>query len=186
MTNGKTQKVSKNRLAKQDTVEGIKKRFSECKSVILVDYRGVNVAQVTELRKQFRDAGVDYVVLKNTLVERAVKELGIKGLDQYLKGPSAFAFGLNDPVAPAKALTDFITKTKNNTLKPKGGYLDGSVFGPEGVKALAELPPKEVLIARMMGSLNAPITNFVGALSAILRSIVYAIDAVRKQKEGVD
>jgi len=113
-----------------------------------------------------------------------VNELGIKGLDQYLKGPSAFAFGVSDPVAPAKVLTEFISKTRNANLKPKAGYLDGAVFGPEGIRALAELPPKEVLIARIMGSLNAPITNFVGVLSAILRSVVYAIDAVRKQKEG--
>ncbi|MDR2505511.1 MAG: 50S ribosomal protein L10 [Oscillospiraceae bacterium] len=178
------EKVSKNRLAKQVTVAEIKQKFKDCKSVILIDYRGVNVAQVTELRRQFRAAGVEYVVLKNSLVERATNELGIKGLAAYLKGPSAFAFGINDPVAPAKVITEYIAKTKLTVLKPKAGYLDGSVFGPEGIKALAELPPKEVLIAKMMGSLNAPITNFVGALSAILRSVVYAIDAVRKQKAG--
>ncbi|MDR1570822.1 MAG: 50S ribosomal protein L10 [Oscillospiraceae bacterium] len=177
------EKISKNRLAKQETIADIKERFRTAKSVILVDYRGVTVAQVTELRRQFRAAGVEYVVLKNKLVQRAVAELGIKGLDEYLVGPSAFAFGVNDPVAPAKVLTEFIAKTKNEHLIPKAGYLDGAVFGPQGIKALAELPPKEVLIARMMGSLNAPITNFVGALSAILRSVVFAIDAIRKQKE---
>jgi len=177
------EKISKNRLAKQETVAEIKERFKSAKSVVLVDYRGVNVAQVTELRRQFRAAGVDYVVLKNTLVQRAVDDLKITDLDQYLTGPSAFAFGVNDPVAPAKVLTEFITKTKNDSLRPKAAYIDGAVFGPEGVKALSELPPKEVLIARMMGSLNAPITNFVGALSAILRSVVFAIDAIRKQKE---
>ncbi|MDR1262501.1 MAG: 50S ribosomal protein L10 [Oscillospiraceae bacterium] len=177
-------KLSKNRLAKQETVADIKQRFQNAQSVVLVDYRGVNVAQVTELRKLYRAAGVDYVVLKNKLVQRAVDELGIKGLDGYLTGPSAFAFGVKDPVSPAKVLTDYVAKTKNEHLKAKGGYVDGSAFGPEGIKALSELPPKEVLIARMMGSLNAPITNFVGTLSAILRSVVYALEAVRKQKAG--
>ena len=178
-----SEKISKNRLAKQETVAQIKERFKNSKSVILVDYRGVNVAQVTELRTQFRKAGVEYVVLKNTLVQRAVDELGIKGMESYLTGPSAFAFGVSDPVAPAKVLTEFIQKTKSEHLVPKAGYLDGAVFGPAGIKSLAELPPKEVLIARMMGSMNAPITNFVGVLSSILRSVVFAIDAVRKQKE---
>ncbi|MDR1599650.1 MAG: 50S ribosomal protein L10 [Oscillospiraceae bacterium] len=177
-------KLSQNRLAKQETVAQIKRRFQDAHSVVLIDYRGVTVAQVTELRKLYRDAGVDYVVLKNKLVQRAVNELGITGLDGYLAGPSAFAFGVKDPVSPAKVLTDFVAKTKNEHLKAKGGYVGGSAFGPEGVKALSELPPKEVLIARMMGSLNAPVTNFVGTLSAILRSVVFALEAVRKQKAG--
>ncbi|GHU71079.1 50S ribosomal protein L10 [Clostridia bacterium] len=177
-------KISKNRLAKQDTVADIKQRFQNAHSVVVIDYRGINVEQITQLRKLYRDSGVDYVVLKNTLVQRALDELGVKGLDAYLTGPSAFAFGVKDPVAPAKVLTDYVAKTKNEHLKAKGGYVDGTAFGPEGVKALSELPPKEVLIARMMGSLNAPITNFVGTLSAVLRSVVYALDAVRKQKAG--
>ena len=152
--------------------------------MVIVDYRGINVEQVTELRKQFRGAGVEYVVLKNTLVKRALAELNIEGLDTILEGPSAFAFGYEDPVAPAKVLSDFIGKTKSEHLKIKAGLVDGKVIDVAGVKALADLPPKEVLIAKMMGSLNAPITNFVGVLSATLRSLVYAIDAIRKQKGG--
>src|SRR5699024_7429457 len=104
-----------------------------------------------------------------------------EGLDTILEGPSAFAFGYEDPVAPAKVLSDFIGKTKSEHLKIKAGLVDGKVIDVAGVKALADLPPKEVLIAKMMGSLNAPITNFVGVLSATLRSLVYAIDAIRKQ-----
>lgn len=177
-------KISKNFEAKQQTVADIKSRFESAKSVVLVDYRGINVEQVTELRRQFRAAGVEYVVLKNTLVKRAVNELGITGLDEHLEGPSAFAFGVTDPVAPAKALGDFISKTKIEHLKIKAGLVDGKVINPAGVKALADLPPKEVLIARLMGSMNAPITNFVGVLAATVRSVVTVLDAVRKQKEG--
>ena len=178
--------MSKNRDLKQRVVDEIKGRFERAGSVVLVDYRGINVADDTELRRQFRAAGVEYVVLKNTLVKRALDELRIEGMAALLEGPSAFAFGYEDPVAPAKVLTDFITKSKNEHLRIKGGLVDSHAMDAAGVKALAELPPKEVLIARMMGSLNAPITNFVGVLSATLRSLVYAIDAVRKQKEGVE
>ncbi|HIQ62748.1 MAG: 50S ribosomal protein L10 [Christensenellales bacterium] len=176
--------MSKNFELKQQVVADIKAKFEKAGSVVIVDYRGINVEQVTELRKQFRGAGVEYVVLKNTLVKRALAELNIEGLDTILEGPSAFAFGYEDPVAPAKVLSDFIGKTKSEHLKIKAGLVDGKVIDVAGVKALADLPPKEVLIAKMMGSLNAPITNFVGVLSATLRSLVYAIDAIRKQKGG--
>lgn len=176
--------MSKNRDLKQQVVDDIKSRFERAGSVVIVDYRGINVEHDTALRGQFRKAGVEYVVLKNTLVKRAISELNIEGLDALLEGPSAFAFGYEDPVAPAKVLSEFITKTKNDHLQIKGGLVDGKAIDVAGVKALAELPPKEVLIARIMGSLNAPITNFVGVLSAVLRSLVYALEAVRKQKAG--
>lgn len=176
--------MSKNRELKQEVIGEIKDRFSRAGSVVLVDYRGINVADVTTLRKQFREAGVEYVVLKNTLVKRALQELNIEGMDDLLEGPSAFAFGYEDPVAPAKIIKEFVAKTKNEHVQVKGGLVAGQVIDVNGVKALADLPPKEVLIAKMMGSLNAPVTNFVGVLSATLRSLVYAVDAVRKQKEG--
>jgi len=167
---------------KAQTVADIKDRFQRSGSVVLVDYRGINVEQVTMLRKQFREAGVEYIVLKNTLVKRALHEIQMEEIDHLLEGPSAFAFGYVDPVAPAKIITDFVNKTKNEHLKVKGGLVAGKPIDIAGVKALADLPPREVLIARIMGSLNAPVTNFVGVLPATLRSLVYAIDAIRKQK----
>ena len=174
--------MSKNFEIKKTVVQEIKARFENAHSAILIDYRGLTVAEVTELRTQCRAAGVEYVVLKNTMIDLAVKELGITGLDDHLKGPTAVAFGLQAAVAPAKILTEFIKKTKKTKIKC--GVVEGQVLDVAGVQALSELPPKEVLIARMMGSLNAPITNFVGVLSATLRSLVYAIEAVRKQKAG--
>ena len=176
--------LSKNLELKQQAVAEIKERFEKAKSVVIVDYRGINVEQVTELRKQFRTAGVEYVVLKNTLVRRVIDEMGLSALDGVLEGPSAFAFGYADPVAPAKVVSDFVSKTKCEHITVKAGVVDGEVIDAAGVKVLADLPPKEVLIAKMLGSFNAPITNFVGVLSATLRSLVYAIDAIRKQKEG--
>ena len=174
--------MSKNLELKKQVVEEIKERFQKSNSAVFYDYRGLTVAEVTELRNECRKNGVDYVVLKNTMIELAAKELGVEGLDEHLKGPTAVAYGMQDAVAPAKVLSEFIKKTKKTTIKC--GLLDGEVLDVKGVEALAALPPKEVLIAKMMGSLNAPITNFVGVLSATLRSLVYAIDAVRKQKAG--
>ncbi len=174
--------MSKNFELKQQVVAEIKEKLEKTQSLVLYDYRGLTVAEVTELRNQCRKAGVEYVVYKNTLVSLALKELGVEGADAMLKGPTAFAFGMTDAVAPAKILTEFVKKVKKTEIK--GGLLENQVLDVAGVQALADLPPKEVLIAKMMGSLNAPITNFVGVLSATLRSLVYAIDAVRKQKAG--
>ena len=167
---------------KKVIVAQIKEKFESAHSAVFVDYRGLTVAEVTELRNECRKAGVEYVVLKNTMIELAAKELGIEGLDSYLKGPTAVAFGHKDPASPAKILSDFIKKTKKMELKC--AVIDKQTLDAAGAQALADLPPKEVLIAKMMGSLNAPITNFVGVLSATLRSLVYAIEAVRKQKGG--
>lgn len=174
--------MSNNFEQKKAIVAQIKEKFESAHSAVFVDYRGLTVAEVTELRNECRKAGVEYVVLKNTMIELAAKELGIEGLDSYLKGPTAVAFGHKDPASPAKILSDFIKKTKKMELKC--AVIDKQTLDAAGAQALADLPPKEVLIAKMMGSLNAPITNFVGVLSATLRSLVYAIEAVRKQKGG--
>jgi len=174
--------MSNNLQLKKAVVADIREKFERAHSVVLIDYRGLTVAEVTDLRNQCRAQGVEYVVLKNTMVNLAAQELGIQGLEPFLNGPTAVAFGMKDAVAPAKVLTDFIKKAKKTTVKC--GVVERMVIDAAGVQALSELPPKEVLIARMMGSLNAPITNFVGVLSATLRSLVYAIDAVRKQKAG--
>ncbi len=174
--------MSKNFENKKLVVQEIKEKLQNAQSVVLYDYRGLTVAEVTELRNLCRAQGVEYAVLKNTMINLAANELNIAGLAEYLKGPTAVAFGTNDAVAPAKILTEYVKKVKKTSIK--GGVVDGQVIDAVGVSALAELPPKEVLIAKMMGSLNAPITGFVGVLSATLRSLVYAIDAVRKQKGG--
>lgn len=167
---------------KKKIVADIKDKMQNMQSCVLYDYRGLTVEEVTNLRNACRKAGVEYVVLKNTMIELAAKEAGIEGLDDHLKGPTAVAFGMTDPVAPAKVLSEFTKNLKKTEIKC--GIVDGKVIDVQGVAALAELPPKEVLIAKMMGSLNSPITGFVGVLSATLRSLVYAVEAVRKQKAG--
>ncbi len=177
-------KMNKNLENKVLKVSQIVERLNNSKSMVMVDFKGITVEEITALRVKFREAGVDYVVLKNSLIQRALKETGIEGLDDLLVGPSAFAFGMKDEVAPAKIITEFIDQSKSDKLTIKAGIVENKVVDKNAVIALSKLPPREVLVAKMMGSLNAPITNFVGVLSATLRSLVYAVDAVRKQKEG--
>lgn len=174
--------MSKNFENKKLVVADIKQKLESAQSIVLYDYRGLTVAEVTDLRNLCRAQGVEYCVLKNTMINLAANELKIEGLDPYLKGPTAVAFGVTDAVAPAKVLTEYVKKIKKTSIK--GGLVDGKVIDVAGVTALSELPPKEILIAKMMGSLNAPMQNCVGVMSAVLRSVVYAVESVRKQKAG--
>jgi large subunit ribosomal protein L10 len=174
--------MSKNFEIKKTVVAEIKEKLERAQSIVLIDYRGLTVAEVTDLRNQFRGAGVEYAVLKNTMITLAAQDLQITGLEEHLKGPTAVAFGYNDPVAPAKIITEYVKKNKK--ISVKCGMIDKKVVDVAGVTALAELPPREVLIAKMMGSMNAPITGFVGVLSGVMRKFVYAVEAVRKQKAG--
>jgi len=178
-------KMNKNMENKVQKVSQIVERLNTSKSMVMVDFKGITVEEITALRVKFREAGVDYVVLKNSLVDLALKEVGIEGLHHLLVGPSAFAFGMKDEVAPAKIISEFIDQSKSDKMAIKAGIVEGKVVDKAAVIALSKLPPREVLVARMMGSLNAPVSNFVGVLSATLRSLVYAVDAVRKQKEGI-
>ena len=167
---------------KAEAVEEIRKKLERAQSVVIYDYRGLTVDEVTTLRAECRKAGVEYRVLKNKLVKRAADLLGIEGADQYFAGPSAIVFGYDDPVAPAKIISAAVTKLKKTEIK--GGIVDNKAIDAAGVQALAELPPKEVLIAKMLGSMNAPITGFVGVLNGTLRKLVYALNAVKEQKEA--
>jgi large subunit ribosomal protein L10 len=176
--------MSKNLELKKQAVTEISDKIKNSESMVVVSFSGITVEQITNLRSKFREANVDYCVLKNTLVRRALDDLKIEGMDEHLLGPSAFAFG--DAVSPAKIITDFIDADKENVKKMqiKAGIIDGRAIDANEVRALSKLPSREVLIAKMMGSMNAPITNFVGVLSATLRSLVYALDSVRQQKES--
>ncbi len=168
--------------AKQAIVEEIQGKLSESASVIFYDYRGLTVAEVTDLRNKMRAAGVEYRVVKNSVISRAADKLGIEGLDGILAGPTAVAFGTTDAVAPAKILTQFIKATKKTAIK--GGVLEGKVIDEAGVKYLSELPSKEELLAKMLGSLNAPITGLVMVLSGVMRQFVCALNAIKEKKEN--
>jgi large subunit ribosomal protein L10 len=167
---------------KEAVVSEIQKKFEMAKTVVLADYRGLNVEEVTELRKKMREAGIDYKVLKNTMTSRAAKAANIEGLDDYLSGPTALAFSNQDYVAPAKILADFAKDHKK--LELKAGVLDGKVIDLESVKNLANLPSREVLLGKLAGLFQAPVRGLVTVLSGPLRNFAYAVEAVRKQKAG--
>lgn len=168
---------------KEAEVLELKNKFSQAQAVIITDYRGLTVAEITELRKRLREANLEYRVAKNTLTRLAASELVGDALDPYLTGPTALAFAYEDPVAPAKILTEFAKSFK--ALKIKGAVLDNKVIDADAVKALAELPPYEVLVAQLLGVLQGPIRGLVTVLSGPQRNLVYALDSIRKEKEKV-
>ena len=170
--------------AKQAIVAELKEKLTGAKGAVLVNYRGLTVAQDTKLRRQLREAGVEYRVVKNTMTRIAAQEAGLEGLDVYLEGPTAMAISTTDPVAPAKIMTDFVKEHKLQVLEVKAGLVEGNVIDEKGVKALASLPSREVLIAKMLGSMQSPITGLVNVLQGSIRNLVYALDAVRQQKES--
>lgn len=163
--------MSKNLEIKKQVVAEIKEKLEKAQSVVLYDYRGLTVEQVTKLRNECRKAGVEYVVYKNNLIGLAAREAGIEGLDDYLKGPTAVAFGMNDAVAPAKILSNFVKEVKKTEVK--GGILSGNVIDVAGVETLAAMPSREVLIARIMGSMMSSVSKFV-----------YCLEAIRKKQAG--
>ncbi len=169
--------------AKVENVEEIKEKISKAQAVVLVDYRGLNVDQLTELRSNYRKAGVEYKVYKNTMMRFAFKDSGLEEFNQFLKGPNAIAFGYDDPVGAAKVTAEF---AKNNEkLEIKAGIVDGKIIDIDGVKSLAELPPREVLIAQALGGLNAPIQGFVNVLQGSIRSLAIVLNAIaEKQQEA--
>ena len=168
--------------AKEAVVEDIKEKIEKAQSIVLLDYRGLTAEEVTNLRDQMRKAGVEYKVIKNTMLTRAANELGIEGTEELFQGPTAAAFGFTDAAVPAKILVDFIKKAKKTEIK--GGLLEGKVVDLAQIKYLAELPPKEVLVAKLLGTLNAPASNLVGVLSGLPRALVCALNAIKEQKQA--
>ncbi|SDJ49045.1 50S ribosomal protein L10 [Paenibacillus naphthalenovorans] len=150
---------------KAQQVTAVAEKLKESSCSIVADYRGLNVAQVTELRKQLREAGVEFQVLKNTLVRRATANAELSELDEYLTGPTAIAFSKEDVVAPAKILAEFAKKNEN--LNIKAGVVEGKVVDINQIKALAELPSREGLLSMLLSVLQAPIRNFALAVKAV-------------------
>jgi len=163
-------------------VEQIREELEASQAVFVTDYRGLKVSQMTELRRKLREVGTDYKVVKNTLTRRAAAEADVQALEPLLVGPTAVAFAKQDPVATAKTLSEFAKESR--ILEIRGGLLEGKLLAVEDVQALADLPPREVLLAQVVGGIQAPIAGFVSVLQGTLRSLVYALNAVREQKGG--
>ena len=150
---------------KQPIVAAIAEDIKDAQSVVLVDYRGITVAQDTELRKQLREAGIIYKVCKNTMMKRAFEGTEFEGLDAYLEGPSAIAISKDDATAPARIICEFAKNAPK--LEVKAGVVEGNVYDADGVVELSKIPSREVLLSRLLGSMQSPIANFALVIKQI-------------------
>lgn len=163
--------MNKNRQIKEAKVAEIKEKLEKAQAVVLADYQGLSVEEDTTLRKELREAGVEYKVYKNSLVTLAAKELGLEGISEYLEGPVSIAFGYEDATAPARILHTFAKDHKK--LELKAGIVDKVIYDKAQIEKLATIPSKEVLIAKLLGSFKAPLSN-----------LAYLLNAIKEKKEN--
>lgn len=167
---------------KQELVSELHDKFERKKILVLVDYKGLNVPKIGELRAKLREANVEFQVVKNTLLVRAAKDTDVELIRDSFKGPSAVAMSYDDPVSPAKVLYDFAKD--NDKLEIKAGVLSGKALDFDAIKALSDLPSREVLLAQVLSTMNAVPTNLVRALSNVPERLLYALQAIKDQKEA--
>ena len=165
---------------KIEAVQELRKSIEGSSSLLLTDYRGLTVSEITALRRSLRESGADYKVVKNTLFKLAAEKLADSGVYDLLAGPTAVAFVHNDPIAPAKKIMDFAREHKD--LEVKGGYVEGRLLTADQVQALSKIPPKEILLAQLLGSMQSPISGLVGTLQGLMSNLVYTLQAVSDQK----
>lgn len=175
--------MSANLEAKQQIVEEIKAKITASSSVVFANYNRLTVAEVGDLRNKFKEANCEYKVYKNTLVRKAFNELGVTAFDADLNGTTATVFA-QDETSAAKVFVKAVKENKalEEKIVPKCAYVDQSYVDKQGVQALANMPSKEELIAKMLGSMQAPLTNFAGVLSSLLRGVVVALNGIAEKK----
>ena len=161
-------------------VEGLAGDFDAAGSVFVADYAGLSVTDITDLRSQLRQAGVSMKVAKNTLLRLAAKQAGVPELAEYFAGPTAVAFGEKDPVAGAKILQEFFTRLERP--KVRAFMVEGKAYPGENLKAIADLPPREIILAQLVAAVESPITGLVGTLDAVIRDFVGTVDAIARKK----
>lgn len=161
-------------------VDQIIEKIKKSSSLVLIDYQGLTVFQDTKLRNQFRASGVEYKVLKNRLVQRALEQLGYKGFNKDLEGPTSIAFGTTDMAAPAKILNEAVKEYKK--LRVKCGLVDGSYLSANDVTALAALPSKAVLISKLLGAMQSPITGLASVLNNVVASLPRVLQQIAEKK----
>ena len=169
--------------SKKEILQDLIVKLKESKGVVLTDYQGMNVFQISSLRNELKEKKVEFKVVKNTLMEKASEELNIKDLTKDLIGCTAIAFSSDDGVAPARLLKEYFEKNKTD-LKIKSGLIDGRVFSAEKIMEIASLPSKDVLIAQMINGVKSPLYSLVFILQGPLRGLIYTLESVKKQKEA--
>jgi large subunit ribosomal protein L10 len=167
---------------RQASVEALTELLKGSPNVFVTDFSGLNVLRMTELRRRLRGAGVEYVVVKNTLAQRAFAANGVHALDEHLAGPTGLVLSGTDALAGAKVLTEFAREFEKPAIKI--GLVDGRPVTPEQVKRLADLPPREVLLAQLAGYIQAPMAQFAGVMNGLLYQMVGALEALRAQRSA--
>ncbi len=174
--------MPKTREEKAQELADLRDKMARAQAMVLTSYQGLNVAEISDLRRRLREARVEFKVVKNTLARLVANELGLAELDPHLTGPTAIAFGLDDPVAPAKGIAEYVRDQKK--LEIKVGVLNGKVIGVATVQALAELPPKNELLAKVLGAVQSPLVGLASVLNAPLRGFITAVAALRDQRQA--
>ncbi|MFW5856165.1 MAG: 50S ribosomal protein L10 [Bacillota bacterium] len=166
---------------KEAAVAELKDKFNKAKSLVITDYLGLDVAEMTELRSKLREAGVDYKVVKNTLATIAAEQAEVEEVEDYFAGPTAIAFGMEDVVSPAKILVEYSKEHEN--LEIKAGRLNEEIIAKEKIESLADIPPREELLSKVAAGMQAPISGLVNVLDGNLRELVQVLNQIKDQKE---
>jgi large subunit ribosomal protein L10 len=172
-----------NKNEKSQFTEELQARLADASAFYLTDFTGMSVKQMTRFRRRLRDQGVDYVVVKNTLAQRAVTALDMADIAGFFTGPTGVVIGREDPVSAAKALTESL-KEFDNKPAIKAGVVDRKEIQPEDIRRLADLPPREMLLAQLAGGLQAPMVRLAGGMQNLVAGLARAVDALRQQREG--
>ncbi len=167
---------------KVETVTSIKKLFEDANAYFVTDYQGLNVADVTVLRRNLRENNVKFLVAKNSLLKLAAKEAGIEGLDEFFVGPTAVAFATDEPAVAAKILYD--SYKEKELPRFKAFIVDNQLHGPEDVKKLADLPPRDVLLSQLVSAVEAPFSQLVGSIDGFFRKLIGTIDALEEKRKS--
>jgi len=169
--------------SKQETVDQITEKLSECSIAIITNYQGLTVAQISQLRRKLRESSVEYRVVKNTLARRAADAAGKEHIKPFLEGPTAIAFGCGEVTEPVKALMDFISTSKL-PLKVRGGMMNTQVLSPKDITTIAAIPPRDVLLAQVIGGMQTPIASLLSILNGPMSALLRVLDGRRRQIEG--
>jgi large subunit ribosomal protein L10 len=167
---------------KETIIKKVSEVFQKAEGIFITDYKGLNVAQITELRNKCRESSVGYRVVKNTLAKIAAKEVGYEEMVDYLQGPSAIAFSYKDPSAPARIISEFAKETDKPTIKMS--IFEGQFYGPEKVEKIAKLPSKHEMYSQLVRNTNSPLQGLVGNLNGILFKLARTLFAVKEKREN--